>query len=236
LKKVSAWFQPVKFLIKNFCSYGMVVVFFLIFIGWFYLIPKAKEVLEAKNTLEQQEKRLIGLRAKLADLESLDETGLQERFDSSLKAIPEKKVPVSVMTILREEALGKGLLVDSLSVSPGGISATASAHSALDKISFKTQISGSLNGVLDFLKEVSSFLPLMAVRQIAITLNNEIANTSLVIESYSLPLPTTLGSLDSPVSKLTPEEEKTLREISQFRYFPSSSFAPSGGRANPFSF
>jgi len=224
----------------NFIKYEKIIFFlagfFLMFVGWFYLIPKANEVLEAKNTLGQQEKRLSRLRAKLADLESLDETGLQERFDSSLKAIPEKKVPVSVMTILREEALGKGLLVNSLFVSPGEISATASAHSALDKISFKMQISGPLNGVLDFLKDLSNALPLMAVRQIGISLNDEVTNTSLVIESYSLPLPTTLGPLDSPVSKLTPEEEKTLREISQFRYFPSSSFVPSGGRANPFSF
>lgn len=209
---------------------------FLVFLSWFFIIPKTKQVFEAKNAFSQEKNRLKQLQTKLADLESLNEFELQERTNLSLKAIPDKKNVIGVMSSLRTQAAEGGLAIESLSVSPGELAATGSAKASLGKLDFKLEIKGSLEKILDLFGKIQESLPLVSLKQVKIGLSADNATVELTLESYFLPLPQTLGTIDSPVPKLTSDEEKVLTQISKFSYLPAASFPPGTGRANPFSF
>ncbi|MFZ5366311.1 MAG: type 4a pilus biogenesis protein PilO [Patescibacteria group bacterium] len=209
---------------------------FLVFLSWFFIIPKTREVFEAKTALSQEKNRLSKLGAKLQDLESLNEFELSERTNLSLKAIPDKKNVIGVMTSLRTQAAEEGLTIESLSVSPGELVSTGSAKASLGKLDFKLEIQGSLEKVLGFFKKIQESLPLVSLKKVKIEFSGENATVELTLESYFLPLPQTLGVIDSPVPKLTSDEEKILTQISKFSYLPPVSFPPGTGRTNPFSF
>jgi len=209
---------------------------FLVFISWSFIIPKTRDVLEAKKALDQEKIRLSRLEAKLADLKTLNEFELSERTTLSLQAIPDKKNVMAVMTSLRTQATETGAAIESLQVSPGELSATASAKPGVDKLDFKLEIVGTLDSVLNLFEKIQSSLPLVSLSQVKIELSGETVTVSLTLESYFLPLPETLEAIDSPVPKLTSDEEKVLGEISSYSFLPPVSFPPVVGRTNPFSF
>lgn len=209
---------------------------FLVFLSWSFIIPKTNQVFEAKNSLAKEKSRLTKLQAKLADLESLNEFELSERTNLALKAVPDKKNVIGVMSSLRTQAAEKGLMIENLSVSPGELMSTVSATPGPGKLDFKIEIQGPLETILDFFTKMQESLPLVSLRQVKIELVGGNAAVSLTLESYFLPLPQTLGAIDLPVLKLTPDEEKVLNQISGFSFLPPASFTPSVGRVNPFSF
>jgi hypothetical protein len=50
------------------------------------------------------------------------------------------------------------------------------------------------------------------------------------------PMPKELGKIDTPLAKLTTDEDKLLEKLAEFTYLESKSFTPSEGRADPFSY
>lgn len=219
--------------------YRVFFIFFvvgLVFLSWFFLRPQVKQVFEAKKDLDQEKRRLTSLRAKLADLENLNEFELSERTNVSLQAIPEKKNIIGLIANLRSQLGEKGLIMENLQVSSGELPATSSAQQGLGEFNFKLAIRGTLEAVLDFFAKAEKSLPLVSFREVKIEVGEEEANTSFILESYFLSLPGVLGAIDAPVPKLTSGEEKVLQEIAQYSFFSPVSFPPAQGKTNPFSF
>jgi hypothetical protein len=212
-----------------------VLVFFL---TTSVILPKGREILEARETLQKGEKKLENLKGKLADLTSLNEFELSERNNLLLRALPAQKNPLGEMVTLRSLANELNLTIEEISVAPGEVS-TPSAEvkeKKLQPINFKIKLASSRTAFFDFLKKMEQSTPLSNFDQMKISLSGDSVNAEFSLDTFFLNYPETIGSLETPVPKLTADEEKTLEKISSFTYVPAVSFQPSEGRDNPFSF
>jgi len=201
-------------------------------VTWFFVWPRFNELLETKRNLDQERTKLASLKTKLSDLASLNEFELSQRNKISLQALPAGKNFFDVLAVLSKVASDKGLLVESFRVTPGELSVTEEG-----KLAYKLTIIGSLDAVGDFLSEIEKTMPLVSPSgKVNLELQDQNSNVEISVESYYLPLPKTLGTVDTPIQKLTAAEEKFLVVVSGFTSLPQETLPPSGGKANPFAF
>lgn len=205
----------------------------MILLTWSFIIPKINETLEAKQVLEADKEKLVRLQRKLDDLEGLNEAELQETTKISLRAISTDKNFIEALGTIGKIANDKGLAIESFNVSPGELAITEGGN-----ISYKLTVVGSLDGVSGFLSEINKAVPIITiVGNLSLSIGGgESMTIDLQAENYFLPLPKTIGKIDSPVPKLTEDEEKALSSIQNFTFLPYEAFPSTGGRENPFSF
>jgi hypothetical protein len=226
-------------LIANYQSLVFLGLGILVFlIGIFIVWPKIQDVNNARNTLNTNTQYLNKLKAKLKDLQSLNEFELTDRHNLSIRAIPEVKNPLGTLISLRSLATDLGVDIEEISVTVGGVSSESAEikDTGLAKINFKVKLSGSKTTVFDFFKKTEESLPIVTADNVKVSLSGESASAELNLNSYYLSYPETIGKIDQPVSKLSNEEEKLLSKISSFSYIPATTFTPAQGRSDPFTF
>lgn len=217
-----------------FLGLGFLVVILGIFIVW----PKIQEINQARITLGANTQYLNGLKAKLKDLQSLNEFELTDRNNLSVRAIPEVKNPLGTLISLRSMATDLGVDVEEISVAVGDVSTESAkgVEAGIAKINFKMKIGGSKTAIFDFFKKTEESLPIITADNVKVSLSGESAQAELNLTSFYLSYPETLGKIDDPVSKLTNDEEKLLDKINGFAYIPPTTFTPAQGRSDPFAF
>lgn len=207
---------------------------FLVIFTWVFLWPKVNQVFESRKAVDQEKVRLGTIKAKLADLKGLNEFELTERTELSLRVIPSEKKFLEVLSNLSQAANSKGLSMESFQVTPGEL-----AVKGENKLDFKVSFIGNSADVDDFLEEAGKALPIVDIKQVKIDTQDKVTKTDLSLATLFLPLPTNLGSLDSSVPKLTPEEEKVLSMLAGFSSLTVKElvgeFGPTG-REDPFKF
>lgn len=226
-------------LITNYQSMVFLVLGILVFaIGIFVIWPKVQDIIQAKNTLDNNTEYLNKLKTKLGDLQSLNEFELTERNNLSLRAIPEIKNPLGTLISLRTLASDLGVEIEEISVAVGEVSSESAqiTDSGIAKIDFKVKLGGSKTAVFDFFKKTEESLPIVTADNVKITLSGESATAELALNSYYLTFPEKIGKIDEPVQKLTSDEEKLLDKISVFTYISPTTFTPAEGRSDPFVF
>lgn len=215
----------------------------LILLTWQVLLPRINAISDARRILANEKIRLSKLQAKLQDLQSLNEYELTQRSDLALKLLPQQKDVVLAMGTISKLAAENGILVESLQVSPGEISATPSAVpetvttiEKFDKLAFKVSAFGTLDQLKEFWSSSERTFPLMQIKNLKISFEGGAASADFVIEAYFLSLPTKLGPAESLLPKLTSEEENFLKSLVGYKSYPTATFPQVSGRANPFSF
>lgn len=205
----------------------------------FLLIPKTKEVWQSREELINTQKRLESLKAKVRDLEGLDENELTRRTKLTLQAVPMEKTYVEILAIVNELAREKGLVVVGFRVTPGTL-----VVSQKGTLAFGVQLSGGdLEVVKDYLTELKKMLPLITpVEELDIKLKDfkkevsTAAKTSFTIEGVFQPLPKTIGAVDQPLVKMSEEEEKYLKSLSEYKTLKQEAIPTPEGKENPFIF
>lgn len=207
---------------------------FLVIFTWVFLWPKVNQVFESKKAVDQEKVHLEKIKAKLADLKGLNEFELTERTELSLRVIPSEKKFLEVLSNLSQVANSKGLSMEGFQVTPGEL-----AVKGENKLDFQVSFVGNSADVGDFLEESGKVLPIVDIKQVKIDTQDEVTKTGLSLATLFLPLLTSLGSFDSPVPKLTPEEEKVLSMLAGFSSLTVKElvgeFGPTG-RKDPFKF
>ena len=183
--------------------------------------------------MKEEEVRLEKIKAKLADLENLNEFELIGRANLSLRAVSTEKNFLEVLENLSLLSNNNGLILESFQVAPGEIS-TSGLPDKLGRLSFKVGLVGDIKGLEAFLREAEKTLPIVSFLQTDISFMG--STVEFRLEDYFLPLPTKLGSLENPLPKLTAEEEKILSSFSGFTSLSGQPVPMPSGRANPFSF
>lgn len=201
-------------------------------VTWGFVVPQFNQAMENKKSLDLENEKLVKMKNKLNDLNSLNEFELGQRTRITLKALPNTKNPFEVLSILTKMAEENGLAVNSFNIKPGPMVVTEQGS-----LIYKLTLLGGVMAIKDFLKELESVLPLMSHSgKTNIEIGVEQATINLSAESYFQPLPKTLGSSDTAVEKLSSDEEKYLTTLSGYKTFPEEIVPPPSGKANPFSF
>lgn len=215
-----------------------VILIISLLIFYQFLLPKFNQVKSLYESNGRSQKERDALQAKIQDLQSLNEYELSEKSKLLLLALPVGKDVAGKMSLVSKITEESGLVVESLKISPGEVATQSGEKKEVDELSFKLTLNGEINQFIDFLKSTGELLPLMEVNDIKIEVSNNVqATINCTLRSYYADLPASLGKVDSPVPKLTAQEETLLEELKKFRSYETEKFEPiPGGKTNPFSF
>jgi len=220
----------------------LLTIFFTVVSVFLVLIPRVKMILQLNSQVRESEKRLGRLTAKAADLEGLDAVALKERRDFSLRVVPQTKNVMEFVTLFSNLAQNSQVYLSSLEVSPGDISTQSgivTSPEGLEILPFEVIVEGTRERILDFISQVEKSIPLMSVRLFKIAEGGGAARAQLRAESYVAPLPKNLGKIDSPLVKLSQEDEEVFKLLENFKTYEvgwTSTPASFSGRTDPFSF
>ncbi len=216
--------------VEDFAKYKafflpVILIIGILFASLFFLRPKIFEIFELQKKVTKERKTLAELTKKAATLEGLDEVELTEKTEVLLKVLPPEKDVANIL--LTFKVLG----------SQAGISLQEVQIDSEDTISLKIQ--GQMEKAISFMEKIETSYPLMRLEEATISSKEENQTQATIkVKFFFLPLPKTLGSVDSPVSLVTPQEEKIYQEISKFTPVLIEENLPpvGGGKENPFAF
>lgn len=220
-----------------------------------FLVPKIKEVFSLRQKTKIQELEMKKLAGKLADLQTLSEAELFDSANILLQALPPQKDFYQFLTILRKAFQDNQVKVESFSFSPGLI-ATKSGQKVNDLPSenqTENQMMINLSFSSDFVNfknlvvSLEKALPLLKVDSLKLTSSVASGGASLqnisgsfVVKSYFKSLPKTLGSVDKPLAKISPQDQQLIEALKAYSLpytvIPGGEGTVFVGRENPFSF
>lgn len=219
-----------------------VIIFLLIILsGLFLLKPRIAQVLNIRRNLSSQKAKLAKLTAKVAALQGLDEVELEEKTKVALRALPaQKDLPGALLTI-KSLTTETGLELRGIQVEPGEISTESAEPQSSKKynlpfLEFKINVGGSKTQLKDFLTKLSLTAPLMRVAAIKIAqTEGEVIEADLDLDTFLLPLPSTLGAVEQELVPITPQEEGIYQQLAKIAPVQTVTFSPiPAGKENPF--
>lgn len=246
-----------KITLKDVLGAFFIPLLILVFCGavsYFVLIPKISQVLDFRKEITVQKERITKLSEKLTTLDSYSETELLELSNLLLEAIPNEKNFYLLLSQSKEAFKQSNVSFGKFSLSPGLVSSTSASTTQAKKddkddstVSLGVAFSSSFEALLNLIQKTEKsvpFLQLANLRLGTITPASSSATFDLVgdlsIENYFRPLPKTLGTIETPLPKLSEADKKLLGEIKNWQRFQFEEGAVSSeevsGRENPFSF
>jgi len=196
------------------------------------IIPQLKGYLSRQEDAKQVKNRLEILDVKAKDLENLSEADLQRKLQSAVSALPTTKDYTSVIGLIQRLSAQSGVTLKTVSLDTGRGASSSEANS----FAVSTEITSSKAGFDQFLKSIEAAPLVMKVASIEISSSGgaDSVTASIVIDVYYSPTPKNLGSVDSPLPKLSQEEENlALDLVSKVAIIPASSPVTSPGSEIP---
>ncbi len=223
----------------------LAVLFLILIASLFILRPKIADIFKARRDLTSNKKRLTTLTEKASVLEGLAEVELNEKVNDVLRVLPVEKDVAKNIFVLKRLALDAGLVFGGVNLSEVGEISTESAKTKLTQgailpsLSFNVSLIGSQDRVKNFLVDLEKTAPLMKVAQLTISQKKENpSETTILIESFYLSLPKTIGKLETPIASVNREEENVLLKVAEFKSFRDEDefYFATGFKDNPFAF
>jgi len=196
---------------KTFIKYKNVLLLLILAAGFifsffFFLKPKILEIFDFRKKINQEKNTLAALTQKVAALNGLDELELERKTEVLLKALPPEKDIVTLLLTFKVLSSQEGVTLKGVKIDPDENAATS------------LEIEGEQEKIMNFLEKIKTSYPLMKPEDVALSYhkNENLIEGKIVFRTFSQPLPKSLGSIESPLLPITPEEEKSYEEISKF--------------------
>ena len=220
--------------LKAYKYYFLPAIIFLaiLFTGLVFLRPNMVKVVQIQQRIAGERNILVQLTGKLSQLEALDESNLISKTEMLLKIVPPEKDVPAILASLKNLSSISNLDLKSVQLDPGDLTTDY-------PILVSLKLEGEAEGLKKFLEKIELISPLMRPKTITtIYQEGNVSEMSLVLETFFLQFPETLGEIDSPLPEISSEEEKAYQRVSSFEVYSSeieTSILPSG-KENPFSF
>jgi len=218
---------------------GLIIVLVLTS-GLILVRPKVSQIWATQRRLKKEEKKLAKLTVKAAALQGLDPGELASKVEvTSRVLLSEKNLPL-VLAVIKNLAVKNQLEVEEIKVDPGEIALGTGKTKGkqLSFLSFRVVLIGEMTNLEQFLTKAQKTAPLLMIREMKIDLSRDQRKLKaiLALEVPLLPLPSELGSLETPLAAITPREDQIYQELTGFDFSlvkQSFSTTPSG-KENPF--
>lgn len=204
------------------------------------ILPQIRGYFNSKEDEKLMQNRLKSLEIKAEELEAIPEESLRRRVLSATVALPSEKDYTSIIGLLQRLTAEAGVNLESVTLDSGGVKETTGASS----FGVKIDVSAGSSSFDEFLKKIESSPAVLKIGSLTTDASVEnVISGSLVIDVFYSPAPKALGSVDSPLPKLTEEEEVLAQElVSSIAIAPAVSTTtseqpaklPPRGKANPF--
>lgn len=199
-------------------------------------------MLSKQKTLSSEKEILAEATQKLAALEGLNEYELSAKAERILAVLPTEKDPARLIMTIRYLADLTGVKLEGINVKPGEISAGSSQakgkEQAVPLLTFQVDAGGSQEAIGEFLDKIQSTAPLMRIEKATISSKGADFLAKLELETFYLPLPPILGSVEKPLPEISPEEDEIYESLAKLEVISTEiSFTPvATGKENPFTF
>lgn len=215
---------------------------------FFAVIPGIRATMDLYESLNVVKKETQALSGKLALLEGISEDDIRERLIILLSAVTaEKSVPTIFNTVEGLANLSGVSIADMSLTSPGSLATgAASRQSASEKkigassLPFSINISGTYDQMRAFVGQINKVRRIFNISSFDLSIApSGVVQVRLALAAFYQPLPTKVGSVQSPVTPLTQKEEALLVKVMQYpdvSQATTESLTPlfSGGNRDPF--
>lgn len=173
----------------------------------------AKRTVILVKEMQEEEKKGQALNDKLAILRKV-ETGILDRVDKSLVALPEKNSSLEVFTLVRGDSQTANSQVTGISFSNTGV------EGEMNKASLKIDIaSPDLATLASLFRKLSNYAPVTTLEKL--TVEFEAENNSYLGKgeagTYWAPLPAKISGLTESIAELSGPEADLLSKVSALR-------------------
>lgn len=214
-----SYFRRYEFLIAS--AVVILVVFLLSFVLLLPNFNRANTIFRQQADLKQ---RLDNLKKKDSALVSVDYQYYKDNFGKVSLVLPESKDYVSLFSTFDalEQKFGVSVVRTDFQlgvVSTNSAKLSKAPNSAAFLLPINIEVMGKLPQLLNFIKALSDFSGrFMTLSAAQWTQKGEnILLLTLSGKAYFYPLPTTLGSIDTPLPKIDKQTEEILTKIAQIQ-------------------
>lgn len=211
----------------------------------FFLRPKIGEILKFRKDITKEKETLARLTQKVAILEGLNETELEEKTKILLGILPAEMDISTFLLTVKNLSFQAEIPIKEIRVGldeSKGFSGSSSFFTIWLKLEASLE---KLEKINNFIELVENSAPLMRVDSLTIYERGKEkggGEVDLKIKAFYLLPPKELGAIDAPVSLLNAQEEKTYLQLSsRFTYSQPPTMEElelqmGVGKSNPFSF
>lgn len=232
---------------QGFVVSGMILIFSSVAVI-FAVIPGVRVTQDLYENLKRTNKDIEILSGKLRILEGIAEEDIRDNLLMMLSGIPgEKSIPTIISTV---EVLGNQTgvsIIDMSLVNPGSLATgAATRQSAAEKkfgasaIPFMLTVSGTYDQIRAFVSKVNTVKRIFDVTSFELNIgSNGQTQARVSLTAFYQPLPEKVGSVQTPVTILTPNQEKILAKVALYpdiSHLSIQTLTPSvsGGKRDPF--
>lgn len=224
--------------VSKFVGFAIPVGAILISFGvaFFVVWPKYNEVMRLKETNRQNTELAQKLDVKATELSALDAGKLTEQVAGAEQLLPSDKGVFTMLRQIENTAGSSGVLISNLSIAPGAVGKSGGKEGAaapntaapalpakdnvdppdVSKISVKLSLTSDYKGLLSFLSGLSALPRVSAVKDLSVGSQGGTGqvSSSFTIDAYWQVIPSELPSIESPITKITSDEEAMLAGVS----------------------
>lgn len=224
-------------------GFGLVIaILILLLVIW----PRFSEVLKLRAENRQLAERLASMETKVKTLEGFDKSVLEVQLAVAEQLLPSDKAVFAFVRQIEMAAAGAGIILNKLDVSPGSLSgvdvptagitpsasgAGGASTSTTDqlagfKVPIRIGITGDYRSTLAFLNTLASLSRVNGIGDLSLTSSSSAGEAALLksalsIDAYFKPLPSELGSIESPIVDLTASEKALIEKVKVTTATPS---------------
>ncbi|TSC64077.1 MAG: Uncharacterized protein G01um101493_238 [Microgenomates group bacterium Gr01-1014_93] len=204
------------------------------------IIPQLKGYFSSKEDGQVTQNRLKILESKAVELENISDDDLTRRLQSAIVALPIEKDYTVIIGLLQKMSAEAGVSLKSIILDTGG---SKDAGGGASSFSVRIESTSTKFGFDEFLKKIDNSSAVLKIGSLSTdVVSDDLVSASLILDVYYSPTPKILGSVDSPLPKLTEEEEALAEKLSARLVIAPVTSGASGqpanilprGKANPF--
>lgn len=224
-----------RFDVSKVFTYGVpagaigISLFILVFLVW----PKLTEALAIRSSNTELTTRISALSAKIAILNSIDQSALSSQLGLSEAILPSDKFVFAFVRQIESLSSKNGVILNKVDVVPGflntgdipegaapAVGATVLTNEPAPKIQIRIAVLCDYNSFINFLTSLYALPRVSGIKDLSVnnsgnsTGESATLSVSMVVDAYYKTLPSQLGSVESPVSNLMPEEVEILSRAS----------------------
>lgn len=201
---------------------SVAIILFVIFLSIQLLMPNIQKINEILNQREELKQKLSKLQKKEKILSSLDQQYYKENFPKLSLSLPETKDFVLLFTTFDQLQTKTGVSILRTDFQLGTLStnsATFKLGKTMDiyKIPLNLKIAGGIDQIIQFLDSLSDFSGrLITLDSIRLEINDD-GNIIAMLDgnAYFYPLPSAIGSIDSPLPEMSQSQADIMGLVSR---------------------
>lgn len=184
----------------------------------YWIIPELNNWFSIRNEVIATRARIAILQQNINFMNNLDKGTLNQQLQIATQALPSEKDFGSILDTISNAAANSGVSLNDYSFQLGDIASSSGqvsdeSYNGLFSTQVNVVVNGDINQVKLFIQRLESNLPLSEVTAV----NGTEGNTTITINFYQEPFPTSNFSPETPLTFLSAQDVSLLQKLSKWQ-------------------